>query len=773
MAEVRRVGAAVNSTEEWAAEFLAVALPDHYRVYTNFQLVADGQPYEVDLAVLSDYAIHLVDVKGFVGEVSYDQREFIVDGRPMAANALGKISYLARSLRREWERASSLSCPWLQGSVFVTGKEGTALDLQHPAGQALDVHGPDSVVDYLTTARKPDERNRITESVAQAFERLLNMPERSGTESLQDFRLIPDTVRSVNSFIRIQEATHQMMSLPITYQLFMVDRDRTESVEPFNRAVRMLRDRYKAMLSLRGIPGIPRSLPPFYAKDGRWFVLPVEKAAGRSLARVCQDESIALDKRIALFLSVARTVNEAHQRDVFSATLDAAKVIVTDTLEPVVHGWVPEAESEAAENAADRDVTALAKMGLACFTEKVWQGEVVRACPELADWCEEVLVGTYLPIEKLFESLQSTQPVRSNEEQAAFEIAAGSVINGRYALQHRLGEGASGEVWAARHQLGDFECCAKIITIPYGAEALARHEFEVLANLFHPNIVRLFSFEKIAGSDLFCLVMGMGEMTLRELIDDAEQSFRTALKWFEGLLSALQYLRSLPRPVVHGDIKPRNIVITDNHASIIDFNLADHFSGTLRYLCPRVDGAHAADTNDDLYSLCLSFYELLVGYPDFESGQPEFMKWAGPCPEGFPPRVFDRILSVLAGDFPASDDSLKEWFCIGGFVPTHEQPLPKGFAQRWDIRSDERFIISTLLQNGGQLTKNQLVSKSAKWAFGHVGAKDKSRINPRLSTLRDEKGLIDYPRGRQATGKRILVSISNADLLRAWIKICG
>ena len=773
MAELKNIGKARNRSEAWAAEYLAEKLPDHYRIYTNFYLVANGEPYEVDMAVLADYTIHLIDVKGFMGEVSYDQRAFKVDGLTKGVGDLDKISYLSRALVREWKKYTGIDCPWLQGSIFVTGSDGNALDLQHPEGMQLDIHGPDSIIDYLTKARKPTERNRITDASVLSFERLLNVPKGDDNESLHDFKLLPNTQKDLNTFASVQDAQHLMNSLPITYQLFMVDRSLAPSVDAFKAACRMLRNRYKAMLSLRGITGVPRCLPPFEEHDGERFVFPVEKVGGRSLSEVCRDASIELDRRIELFLSVIRIVNEAHQRDIYSKTLDANKVIVTENLEIVVHGWVSEKDEDAADDSALRDVLALAEMGITCFTETVWKDDVVTACPDLAEWCEEVLLGNYRPLEQLISALDSRKivQVHEGEPDEPFEIGSGAVINGHYELMNRLGEGASGEVWSARHLLGNFECCVKIITIPYGAEALARSEFETLTQLFHPNIVRLFSFQQIQGSDLFCLVMGMGEMTLRELIDGEEQSSRSAMKWFEGLISALQYMRSLPEPILHRDIKPRNMVITDNHASLIDFNLSGHFSGTLRYLSPQVSGEHEYSPDDDLYSLCLSFYELLTGYPNFD-GQPEFKQVSGACPEGFPERVFERITDVLGGDFPESGASLKDWFCVSGFIPTHEQPLPKGFGQRWNIRSDERFVISTLLQHGGKMTKKQLIDRSAKWAFGHVGKDDRSRINTRLSGLRD-KGLIDYPKGRQPKGKRVSVKIVNPDLQAAWDRVCG
>ena len=106
------------------------------------------------------------------------------------------------------------------------------------------------------------------------------------------------------------------------------------------------------------------------------------------------------------------------------------------------------------------------------------------------------------------------------------------------------------------------------------------------------------------------------------------------------------------------------------------------------------------------------------------------------------------------------------------FTPTRDQPLPDGMGTKWALYRDEEFIISTLLQSGGRMTKNQLISKAAKAAFGHVGAKDKSRINPRLSRLRTLK-LIDYPEGRQKRGAHIYIEVCNSELICDWQRVAG
>ena len=778
MAELINIGPYANESERWAAELLAKELPDQYRVYTNFLLRADGQSYEVDQAVLADYTIHLVDVKGYSGTVTYDQREFDLDGRKHGRNALGKIGWLSRRLPDLWHEKLRTNSPWVQGCVFINGEKGENLELQHPAGQRLDVYCPETIVGHLKHAQYPREHNKIDLTRARAFEKLLCIPDPEKERTLAHFRFEGKAKSlTADGFLRAQRAHHQLMSLNILYQLLIVDRTKAPSRNAFDHAVEALRARFKAMMALRGIPGITRSLAPFEAEDGTLFVLPVEIPTGQNLADFCKQDSTQLAERVEVFLKVTRCLNEAHQRDIVNGALKATAITVAEDRYPVIGGWF-QASGDEYNQKLSADVKAFAEMGPVCFGADAWAESVSEACPELTAWCEEVVDGQKTTIEDLIEALDKVStpklgPEAGEDEQSPFEIKSGAVVNNNYELLHRLGEGASGEVWAAKHLLGDFQCCVKIITLPYGAENAARAEFEVLTRLFHPNIVRLFSFEKIADTERFCLIMGMEDETLREVMDSATAAPEAPFKWFEGLLAALQYMKRLQEPVIHGDVKPRNIVVSGGRAALIDFNLAqaDGHGGTPRYQSPIDTGTGQPGTLEaDLYSLCLCFYEFLADYPEFAGGMPEIMALDAKPPKHFPARVFEKIKDVLAGEFPEPGEPLKGWFRLTGFTPTHEQPLPPAIEQKWNIRSDERFIMSTLLQAGGRMTKNQLIAKSAKWAFGHVGKKDKSRINPRLSVLRDEKELIDYPKGRQPRGRHIYVQIASDDLLNAWEK---
>ena len=64
-----------------------------------------------------------------------------------------------------------------------------------------------------------------------------------------------------------------------------------------------------------------------------------------------------------------------------------------------------------------------------------------------------------------------------------------------------------GEVWQARHLLGDYDCALKFSETDDASLSLAVEEFKVLSELYHPNVVRIFDMDVARGSKLAYLSM--------------------------------------------------------------------------------------------------------------------------------------------------------------------------------------------------------------------------------------------------------------------------
>ncbi|MEM7159468.1 MAG: serine/threonine-protein kinase [Myxococcota bacterium] len=203
---------------------------------------------------------------------------------------------------------------------------------------------------------------------------------------------------------------------------------------------------------------------------------------------------------------------------------------------------------------------------------------------------------------------------------------------GRFLLRGQLGQGGGGAVYEADDpQLGrrvaikvfsDRGGDAGVRTIHAHAEAL-RAEARMLAQLSHPNIVRVFEvdehrgdvfivMERIEGTDLFRWLGTHGQ----------DCSFDTKLGLLHGAALGLQAAHRLD--IVHGDVKPSNILVDETTTALLaDFGLAVQantpsaadsttVAGTPSYMAPEQHGGSGASVQTDIYAFCITAIEVLT-----------------------------------------------------------------------------------------------------------------------------------------------------------------
>ena len=220
---------------------------------------------------------------------------------------------------------------------------------------------------------------------------------------------------------------------------------------------------------------------------------------------------------------------------------------------------------------------------------------------------------------------------------AAGEPKAGSVLRRRYRLEVLLGQGGMGPIFQAVDEYrldspGSQRLAIKILhpAVVKRAELLAelRREFQSLQLLSHPNIVRVFEFDRDGPLVFFTMELLSGAtlsrvMQVRKLTPLPKAQAFAAIR---DLGAALAYAHS--RGVVHGDLNPRNIFITGqgelrilgfpgSHktrpnppASDQDLTLPNAASG---YASCQVLEGQPADARDDVFALACLTYLLVSG----------------------------------------------------------------------------------------------------------------------------------------------------------------
>jgi len=156
-----------------------------------------------------------------------------------------------------------------------------------------------------------------------------------------------------------------------------------------------------------------------------------------------------------------------------------------------------------------------------------------------------------------------------------------------------------------------------------------RREIQTVANLQHPLIVPLLSAGSAGSTLYYTMPLVEGESLRTRLAREGRLGFREAVGIARDIVEALAYAHR--RGVIHRDIKPDNVLLTEGHAVVTDFGVARALSasaedgtltstgvaiGTPVYMAPeQVLADPAADHRMDLYAVGCLLYEMLAGSP--------------------------------------------------------------------------------------------------------------------------------------------------------------
>lgn len=148
-------------------------------------------------------------------------------------------------------------------------------------------------------------------------------------------------------------------------------------------------------------------------------------------------------------------------------------------------------------------------------------------------------------------------------------------MSGRYQIMEKIGQGGTGIVYKAYdHNLQKYVVVKKIKD-NFVDSLNNRMEVDILKRLHHPYLPQVYDF-LVLGHQVFTVMDFVRGKELQWYISHGyvidEKKIR---KWGEQLLEVLDYLHSQVPPIIHGDIKPANIMVTDDqNICLIDFNIS-------------------------------------------------------------------------------------------------------------------------------------------------------------------------------------------------------
>ena len=213
----------------------------------------------------------------------------------------------------------------------------------------------------------------------------------------------------------------------------------------------------------------------------------------------------------------------------------------------------------------------------------------------------------------------------------------GRLLGNRYEIIEKIGNGGMAMVFKAKDQVLNRYVAVKILRDEFTTdeEFIKRFSIEAqsAASITHPNIVSVYDVGN--EENLYYIVMELIKgKTLKEII--IEEGAALPWKWSTNI--AIQIASALERAhksnIVHRDIKPHNIIITeDGIAKVTDFGIAKAVSnstitafgstiGSVHYFSPEHARGGYTDTKSDLYSLGVVMYEMLTGKVPFDADTP-------------------------------------------------------------------------------------------------------------------------------------------------------
>ena len=213
----------------------------------------------------------------------------------------------------------------------------------------------------------------------------------------------------------------------------------------------------------------------------------------------------------------------------------------------------------------------------------------------------------------------------------------GKLLGNRYEIIEKIGNGGMATVYRATDKVLKRDVAVKILRDEFTTdeEFIRRFEAEAqsAARLTHANIVSIYDVG--VDGNLYYIVMELIQgKTLKEIIIKE----RGPLPWKWSINVAIQIASALEMAhrnnIVHRDIKPHNIIITeDGVAKVTDFGIAKAVSnstitafgttiGSVHYFSPEHARGGYTDAKSDLYSLGVVMYEMVTGRVPFDADTP-------------------------------------------------------------------------------------------------------------------------------------------------------
>jgi serine/threonine protein kinase len=257
------------------------------------------------------------------------------------------------------------------------------------------------------------------------------------------------------------------------------------------------------------------------------------------------------------------------------------------------------------------------------------------------------------------------------------QFGIGDVLSGRYVIEGQLGSGGMGTVYKAldRARIGHIEANGHVAVKVLHAQtrdrpdvmSKLRQEFYCAQALSHPSIVKVYELDVEQELPFFTMELIDGEILPKVMQRFHPLPLPRDYAWAVIREVGAGIKHAHDRLVLHGDIKPQNIMITSRgEVRILDFGRSGGSTTALTPAyasCELLEG-RSLDPRDDLFALACVSYELLAGEHPFQhrrSTDARTAKMTPRRPAGLSGRQWKALSDGLAWNRENRPQSVREW----------------------------------------------------------------------------------------------------------------
>lgn len=333
MATVIPIGEPVNEAERQAIAYLRDHLPASYLVLHNFEILRDGESFEVDIAVVAPHAVYLVDVKGTRGLIDVYGPKWYPEGRQPFNSPLAKLRGHARAVKgiitSSQPGRKDLQEIYVDAAVVLTAPDATLVDqggrdapnvttlkkaaaffqnsTRIPAGKSKNISGYHNIIiKALQGVAKP-------RSGPQRFGNWEVIEKLGGTDSYTEYRAFNTVVGpKTTALIRAYQA------------------DPYKPPEEREKQKLLISTAYRALSSMSGHPGIVTVREFFASESEDKYFLVTQDVPGQALRLYIEKPALALtlDQKFSIAADLLQALSHLATNKVIHRNISPSNILV-------------------------------------------------------------------------------------------------------------------------------------------------------------------------------------------------------------------------------------------------------------------------------------------------------------------------------------------------------------------------------------------------------------------------------------------------------------